>query len=308
MCYPVNYGAYQVRRHGNLWNTTMQGTALFRYLVAGFLAVFLILGMWSCNRQPPVSNDKGLGRPAASRANEQRRGVTYGYTNLDEIEVDEPCDNHPEFLSDLFMVLDAKSEGMSFEDGVRRTLVISALLDTAGTLHDIRITPGDEADLVAYVTKGLSRMPCSKATRHGQPVSVHIRTTLDWMRYYFKPGEAPAGRDSAFCAETNHPDFDTPPEPVGGLAGIAKSAKYPPMARQASVQGTVQVAVRVSADGTVERAVIASSEYEIFEASALDAVRNAAWKPAMKDGHAVPATVSIPLRYTRPSPYDVTPR
>lgn len=72
---------------------------------------------------------------------------------------------------------------------------------------------------------------------------------------------------------------------------------YPEEARAQKLEGTVFVKAIVNRDGTVRRAEIAKSDNSLFDQASLDAIRQWEFKPAMKNGEAVAAWVTVPVRF-----------
>lgn len=89
-------------------------------------------------------------------------------------------------------------------------------------------------------------------------------------------------------------EFDTPPELVQTVTPV-----YPEEERAAGVEGMVVIQTEVLSTGQVGT-VEAKQEIQghpAFTASALDAVRQFTFKPALKEGKPVTVKVMIPLRY-----------
>lgn len=72
--------------------------------------------------------------------------------------------------------------------------------------------------------------------------------------------------------------------------------EYPTEARDAKVEGSVLVRALVGVDGHVAEAFLERGD-EVFAASALEAVAEAVFEPAMKDGNPIQMWVSIPFRF-----------
>ena len=73
---------------------------------------------------------------------------------------------------------------------------------------------------------------------------------------------------------------------------------YSDAARNASVEGTVQVQALVGKDGHVIRAIIENAEeFPLLASSALSAVQKAVFTPAMQNGKPVAVWVKIPIRF-----------
>lgn len=73
---------------------------------------------------------------------------------------------------------------------------------------------------------------------------------------------------------------------------------YPPGARRRNQQGRVLLRVRVSARGrALSVRVSRSSGYKLLDSAALRTVRRWRFRPAMKNGKPVPATVIVPITF-----------
>jgi len=88
--------------------------------------------------------------------------------------------------------------------------------------------------------------------------------------------------------------FDKPPVPT----------KTPPPIYPASlkgVNGMVAVVVIIDEKGSVVDATVTKSSDPAFESPSLDAIKRWKFKPAEKDGQAVKAKVTIPVRFNAES-------
>lgn len=88
--------------------------------------------------------------------------------------------------------------------------------------------------------------------------------------------------------------FDKPPVPT----------KTPPPTYPASlkgVNGMVAVVVVIDEKGSVIEATVTKSSDPAFEDPSLDAIKRWKFKPAEKDGQAVKAKVTIPVRFAAES-------
>lgn len=74
------------------------------------------------------------------------------------------------------------------------------------------------------------------------------------------------------------------------------SPGYPRLARRRGEEGRVLIRVAIRADGRVERVSIArSSDHKLLDRAALDAVRQWRFRPALRAGRAVTATLTVPV-------------
>lgn len=82
-------------------------------------------------------------------------------------------------------------------------------------------------------------------------------------------------------------------EPPALLKTVAP--KYPVAERRARKTGTVHVAFIIELDGKVSDAKVISSTDPVFDAPALDAVRQWRYKPARKEGEPIAIAVTVPV-------------
>lgn len=87
------------------------------------------------------------------------------------------------------------------------------------------------------------------------------------------------------------------PEIIGGVAKLAAAVKYPPIARQAGLEGLVVVKIVVNADGTPSDPEILKSPGSALDSAAIDAVMQQEFRPGRQRGRAVAAYMAIPVRF-----------
>lgn len=92
-----------------------------------------------------------------------------------------------------------------------------------------------------------------------------------------------------FIAVEKEPDFD--------YADVQRRAKYPDIARRNGIEGTVTVAALVGKDGKVEKTQIIDSDNELLNKSAVEAVRETVFTPAIQNGNPVRTWVRIPIKF-----------
>ncbi|HEX6467224.1 MAG TPA: M56 family metallopeptidase, partial [Terriglobales bacterium] len=73
---------------------------------------------------------------------------------------------------------------------------------------------------------------------------------------------------------------------------------YPEAAKKAKQKGNVQLALIIGADGSVENVRVEKSVSPDLDKSAIDAVRQWTWEPALKDGRPVKVEVHIDITFT----------
>jgi TonB family protein len=101
-----------------------------------------------------------------------------------------------------------------------------------------------------------------------------------------------AAESNAVPVETEKGTFDQPPVPLSAIR-----PQYPFEMRRKGIGGEVLVEFVVSAEGRVRDAKVISAPHKDFHASAIAAVENVRFKPAMKDGRAVAVRMRVPLVY-----------
>jgi protein TonB len=99
---------------------------------------------------------------------------------------------------------------------------------------------------------------------------------------------------------------EEPPPPqrirVGGAVQKARMLKqvqptYPPLARQARIQGTVKLTAEIAKDGTIQKLEVISG-HPLLIPAALQAVKQWVYKPTLLNGQAVEVITQIDVNFT----------
>jgi protein TonB len=107
-------------------------------------------------------------------------------------------------------------------------------------------------------------------------------------------------QNSTDTIETVSSDIDSPPEPIGGMAAIQAALREPEEVSKGNKEGEVIVEATISINGRVIATKIArGSGYSGMDSEAMLAVARVAWKPALKKGAPVIATVRVPVAFAR---------
>ena len=90
--------------------------------------------------------------------------------------------------------------------------------------------------------------------------------------------------------------------PVTGSTQTASLIKkvppiYPPLARAQHIQGTVRFAVTIEKDGTIRNVRLVSG-HALLAPSALQAVKQWLYRPAMVNGNPIEATTQVDVTFT----------
>ena len=86
------------------------------------------------------------------------------------------------------------------------------------------------------------------------------------------------------------------PTLVGASSDL--SHDYPALSQRLGEEGTVEMLLRINADGSVaEASLVKSSGYQRLDAQGLKAARAAHFKPGTVNGQPVPMSVKLPIKY-----------
>jgi periplasmic protein TonB len=82
-------------------------------------------------------------------------------------------------------------------------------------------------------------------------------------------------------------------------ATSAPDPKYPDLPQDAEPRGTVVLLIGVNTKGHVAAVRVLRSDEVVFEKTAVETVKKWKFKPAEKDGHAVPVQVTVEMKFQR---------
>ncbi|UCH09130.1 MAG: energy transducer TonB [Fidelibacterota bacterium] len=92
--------------------------------------------------------------------------------------------------------------------------------------------------------------------------------------------------------------YDEPPEPIGGLEALMRNVRYPPIAREAGIEGTVVVQAFIDDQGRVTQAVVAKGMPGTgLDEAAVKAIKGTRFKPAKQRDRAVGVWLTIPIMF-----------
>ena len=93
--------------------------------------------------------------------------------------------------------------------------------------------------------------------------------------------------------------YDEAPVPIGGYTAIQRNVRYPPIAQEAGIEGTVIVQAFVNSKGRVTETVILKSIPNTgLDEAAADAIRRTLFTPAKQRDRPVGVWISIPVKFT----------
>lgn len=87
------------------------------------------------------------------------------------------------------------------------------------------------------------------------------------------------------------------PQPAGGIKSLEKNTVYPLFDRQNGNCAEVILNFHVDENGNVSNIEIVKSGGPSFDKSAIIAVKNTEWEPAMQNGIPVSLTYALPFEY-----------
>ena len=105
--------------------------------------------------------------------------------------------------------------------------------------------------------------------------------------------------------------IETPPELIGGMAGLTRRVVYPDAAIQAGVQGKVFVQFVVDEEGMLTEPVCVRSPSDLLCEAAIAAVMGSRFEPGTQRGEAVKVRFTLPVDFRladeAPSPVQTSP-
>ena len=156
------------------------------------------------------------------------------------------------------------------------TIRVELIIDRDGRTRFARPASRGDALLTASAVQGLTEWTFAPPTRGGQPVAARAAIPVTF----------PSSSDRAVDAL----EVDVLPAPVKRAAPM-----YPSHLRRAGYAGQVSLRFTVNVEGRPEKIRVHRSTHPDFEASAIDALKQWVFKPAMRDGRPVPMETEVPI-------------
>ena len=165
---------------------------------------------------------------------------------------------------------------------IQGAVVLHAIIGKTGAVEQLQVVSGPE-ELQASALEAVRQWVYKPYLLNGEPTEVDTTVTVNYSMG--ESGPAPTAESPHDSSQTSMPRIIRQVD-----------AQYPAAARQAKVSGNVMVAVQVGADGTVSD-VTATSGPEELRQSAVDAVRQYRFAPAMRNGEAVPMNMQVSVNF-----------
>ncbi len=86
-------------------------------------------------------------------------------------------------------------------------------------------------------------------------------------------------------------------QPFVDLGELQKKVKYPAIAQRAGLEGQVVIRVLVGKDGKPQKHIIESTDNDVFNDAAIEAVMSSVFTPAIQNEQPVQCWVSIPIKF-----------
>ena len=109
-----------------------------------------------------------------------------------------------------------------------------------------------------------------------------------------------ASGPAAPSGQTASGDAIEMPEVIGGLASLVGGIAYPAEAQAAQAEGRVIVRFVVDETGEVEEAEVFRPVHPALDEAALEAVEQARFRPATRDGAPVRVRMAVPITFDLP--------
>ncbi len=91
--------------------------------------------------------------------------------------------------------------------------------------------------------------------------------------------------------------YSCKPEPVHGMQYLESNTAYPSLERELGNNGYVVLSFDIDVIGNVSNIIVTQSGGANFDESAIKAVMNTDWNPAMNNGTATAVTFELPFAY-----------
>ena len=218
-------------------------------------------------------------------------------------EVYEVAEVQPELIGGLEGIQERLDyPELQYRAGVEGTAVLQFIVSTGGEVTDlsvIRSSGNDGLDQAAREAVQSARF--RPGMQDGEPVRVRFAVPVTFRLSEGGVAErAPAPRPQVGEAEV-YEIADEMPTLIGGLAALQERVEYPPLAREAGIEGQVVVQFVVTETGGVVDPVVLRSPDDMLSEAALAAVRGLRFEPGRQGGEAVPVRFAVPITFRLPA-------
>lgn len=168
----------------------------------------------------------------------------------------------------------------AMERRIQGAVWLAVVVQADGTVgEDVRVTKSLDPDLDQQAIKAARQWRFKPGTKDGQPVAVEVNLE---MTFALRGGPVYTAGNGV-----------TPPQPTKQV-----NPKYTDAARQARIQGSVQLSGIVETDGLIGSIQVVKGLDSELDEQAVQALSQWRFKPGQKDGADVRVRVTIEMTFT----------
>jgi TonB family protein len=166
---------------------------------------------------------------------------------------------------------------------IQGTVELSGLIGKDGRVRDLQLLRGHPL-LVQAALSAVKDWVYKPTTINGEPVEVRTEISVNFTLAPSESAEMP-----------KRIQVDGNAQAANLITQVRPN--YPPEAKQAGIQGTVQLQAVLGKDGKVQDIKVLSGE-PVLAAAALDAVRQWVYRPTLLNGEPVEVKTTIDINFT----------
>lgn len=193
------------------------------------------------------------------------------------------------------------------------TVVLKAVINKSGGIENLELISGHPM-LVAAVIDAVKQWKYTPYEINGSPVIVETLITVEFPPAGRNPNDGGTDQDvtsstvepdsaTNSAAKAAQPETPTPlevsPDAVQALLIKRVAPVYPPLARQARIQGTVILNIVINRSGEV-RDLQLYSGHPMLAPAAIEAVKQWRYRPYEQNGQPVEIKTTVQVNFTLP--------
>jgi TonB family protein len=197
-----------------------------------------------------------------------------------------------EVQPELIGGLEALAAGVVYPELARRAgiegqVVVQFIVDETGGVTEPVVLRSPSPLLSEAALHAVGGVRFTPGAQDGRPVKVRFAVPIAFRLTDSEPEPEPEIYEVV----------ETPPQLIGGIAGLASRVRYPEDARRADIEGVVLVQFIVDREGRVEAPFIFRSDHPALNEAALAAVRSSRFTPGMQKGETVRVRFTVPIAF-----------
>lgn len=188
--------------------------------------------------------------------------------------------------------------------GIEGIVYLKILVDENGNVEKTKVEQGAKEMLDNSAIQAAKKAKFSPAILNDKPIKVWVILPVAFKLGVDKKAEARILKYSELGLPPSNkkdedPDINTfiLVEKYPELIEETKP-EYPEIAKRAGITGKVFVKVLVDKNGTPKKAIIAKSDNDIFNQSAVDAALKSKFTPAVNKGEAIAVWIVLPYKFS----------